>query len=237
MDSITVKNFRCFSAEQTARLAPLTLLLGENSSGKTSLAAMIRGLWDVAYGERLPDFKEPPYDLGSFDEIVHDSGAVRDKPNGFEAAFETMPYKAHQSDQHADFHNAAPYRLEVTFGPQWGVPVPTRKRISCGDTWVEQVVQNDGNISVTFGTTRGEWSSRSSDVESVVLRNGGLGVLPPFFQVFHFIWQERSAAKERGSAGGLSTMTGQDEQSIMDLIGHFDRFAWSASDSQAKRDR
>ena len=44
MDSVTLKNFRCFRKEQTARLAPLTLLVGENSTGKTSFMAMIRAL-------------------------------------------------------------------------------------------------------------------------------------------------------------------------------------------------
>ena len=60
MDSITLKNFRCFRGEQTARLAPLTLLVGENSTGKTSFMAMIRALWDVCYRDRYPDFKESP---------------------------------------------------------------------------------------------------------------------------------------------------------------------------------
>ena len=71
MDSITLKNFRCFREKQTARLAPLTLLVGENSTGKTSFLAMIRILSDMAYSFRNPDFKEDPYDLGSFDEIAH----------------------------------------------------------------------------------------------------------------------------------------------------------------------
>ena len=42
MNEIRLKNFRCFRDEQTARLAPLTLLVGENSTGKTSLLAMVR---------------------------------------------------------------------------------------------------------------------------------------------------------------------------------------------------
>ena len=50
MDEITLKNFRCFRDKQTARLAPLTLLVGENSTGKTSFLALIRALW----GRDLP---------------------------------------------------------------------------------------------------------------------------------------------------------------------------------------
>ena len=37
---VWLKNFRCFREEQTARLAPLTLLVGENSTGKTSFMAL-----------------------------------------------------------------------------------------------------------------------------------------------------------------------------------------------------
>ena len=44
MDTITLRNFRCFYEEQTARLAPLTLLVGENSTNKTSFMAMTRAL-------------------------------------------------------------------------------------------------------------------------------------------------------------------------------------------------
>ena len=70
MDGITLKGFRCFREEQTARLVPPTLLVGENSTGKTSFMAMIRALWDTAHGFQIPDFRETPYDLGSFDGIA-----------------------------------------------------------------------------------------------------------------------------------------------------------------------
>ena len=72
MDSISLQNYRCFgSEEQTARLAPLTLLVGPNSTGKTSFLALIRALWDVAFREVVPNFREEPFDLGSFEEIVY----------------------------------------------------------------------------------------------------------------------------------------------------------------------
>ena len=89
MESVTVKNFRCFREEQTARMAPLTLLVGENSTGKTSFLALLRALWDVAFRERAPDFRQPPYDLGSFEDIVHAGGAGDgEAADSFEAGFE-----------------------------------------------------------------------------------------------------------------------------------------------------
>ena len=75
MDRITLQNYRCFgSEEQSARLAPLTLLVGPNSTGKTSFLALIRALWDVAFREVVPNFREHPYDLGSWDDIVYQPG-------------------------------------------------------------------------------------------------------------------------------------------------------------------
>jgi len=97
MRSITVRNFRCFGDDaQTARLAPLTLLVGENSSGKTSLMAFVRALWDVIYGDLAPNFKEAPYDLGSFREIAHHRGARGGRADVFEGRFE-MPMRARRS--------------------------------------------------------------------------------------------------------------------------------------------
>lgn len=62
-------------------LAPLTLLVGENSTGKTSFMVAVRVLWDVLHGRREPNFKEEPYDLGSFDDIAHFRGAGAGEPS------------------------------------------------------------------------------------------------------------------------------------------------------------
>ena len=84
MDRVTLKNFRCFRKEQVVRLAPLTLLVGENSTGKTSFMALIRALWDEAFGKKVPDFKELPYDLGSFDDIAHHRGGRGGRADSFD---------------------------------------------------------------------------------------------------------------------------------------------------------
>ena len=88
MDSITLQNYRCFgSEEQTARLAPLTLLVGPNSTGKTSFLALIRALWDVAFREVAPNFREHPYDLGSWDNIIHQPGGRNGHADSFLSSF------------------------------------------------------------------------------------------------------------------------------------------------------
>ena len=90
MDRITLQNYRCFgSEEQSARLAPLTLLVGPNSTGKTSFLALIRALWDVAFREVVPNFREEPYDLGSWDDIVYDPGGRKSLVGTFTGGFQT----------------------------------------------------------------------------------------------------------------------------------------------------
>ena len=59
---IRLRDFRCFRERQAARLAPLTLLVGENSTGKTSFLAAVRAIWDAAYGSGAPDFRKDPFE-------------------------------------------------------------------------------------------------------------------------------------------------------------------------------
>ena len=226
MDSITVSNYRCFGERQTARLAPLTLFIGENSSGKTSLAAMIRALWDVAYAERVPDFKEAPYDLGSFDEIVHHGDSGGGGEDSFEAGFEVVAGAPRRVAGEPENLEAAPYKLEVTFGPQWGAPAPIRRRISRGGCWVEQLVDKGGQLRVEFGTPRGSWSLGDPGPERLIVHNGGVDSLPPFFTILHLIWRERSLAEDNEETAGAPAITEEDEQALMDLMSQYDRLAW-----------
>ena len=158
MDQIILKNFRCFREKQTARLAPLTLLVGENSTGKTSFMAMIRALWDVAYRRRIPDFKEEPYDLGSFDEIAHHRGARGSRAETFEAGFAV----AHKS---WEVMGDRFYRFDVGFGKKGTVPIPIRRRLSGkqGKIWIESGIQDNHAYNIKFGTPNGIWAPYLDD--------------------------------------------------------------------------
>ncbi len=138
MNLVTLKNFRCFREEQQARLAPLTFLVGENSTGKTSFLALVRALQEVAFESKVPDFREPPYDLGSFEDIAYNR--TRGGAKSFEAGFstqlkeDTLTSSSMPSDKSVTF--------SVTFEPRNGVPYPTTRRLSDGKGLVE--VNPDG---------------------------------------------------------------------------------------------
>lgn len=120
MDSITLQNYRCFgSEEQTARLAPLTLLVGPNSTGKTSFLALIRALWDVAFQEVVPNFREHPYDLGSWDDIVYNAGRRNENTDDFftRLLFRELDSNDRWMQFNATFanHNTAPFPTVRSF--------------------------------------------------------------------------------------------------------------------------
>ena len=152
MDEITLKDYRCFHERQTARLAPLTLLVGENSTGKTSFMALVRALWDVASGLRSPDFKEAPYDLGSFDEIAHYRGASGGRSEIFEAGFDVISRNP-TDDQDSD----ETYRLRIAFGKKGTIPVPVRGIKSLGDTLIDEQFEADHRV-LRLETCRGTWN-------------------------------------------------------------------------------
>ena len=152
MNEITLKNYRCFRERQSAKLAPLTLLVGENSTGKTSFLALIRALTYTTYGFRIPDFREEPYDLGSFDEIAHVKSGRGDRANGFEAGLTIRPKLKKGLDTSFSF----------TFEEKETAPVPTRRRLSRGETWIIEDFATDRPYSLEVRTQRGSWKIQPS---------------------------------------------------------------------------
>ena len=70
---LILQDVRCFRDEQRGRLRPITLLVGENSTGKTTVLGCYRVLHRLFSGRggiELPDFNEEPFAMGSFRDVV-----------------------------------------------------------------------------------------------------------------------------------------------------------------------
>ena len=147
MDSVTLRDFRCFRGEQTARMAPLTLLVGENSTGKTSFLAILRALWEVAVFETVPDFRRDPYDLGAFSEIVYNDSSRGEQPDSFQAGFR-------DSDTTVSFH--------FTFQDVDGVAFPSSRHMSVGDTSFEVSPRPDQSTEFRIGIGDRNWKVGST---------------------------------------------------------------------------
>ena len=68
----TMEEVRCFSERQTLEIRPLTFLVGENSTGKTTALACFQVLTDYLHGKGM-DFNSHPYSMGTFSDIVRNS--------------------------------------------------------------------------------------------------------------------------------------------------------------------
>ena len=75
MKSISLKDFRCFGSLDKIPLKPLTLLIGENSTGKTAFLAAIRLASSLLHPAPRTNFNESPFEFGSFNEIARCSGS------------------------------------------------------------------------------------------------------------------------------------------------------------------
>ena len=197
LETITVRNFRCFRERQTARLAPLTLLVGDNSTGKTSFLALIRALTDAAFGNRVPDFKEAPYDLGSFEEIAHHRGGRGGHADTIEAGF-----------------GSDVFRFEVTFGKQGTAPVPVRRLLKSGDLWIDQHWDQGRTARLRAGTERGSWEiPRVPDREY-----SGDESLATLLTRFSLSQRAFEAPTDLDSlSGGSSIFTPRDEEQLTQL--------------------
>lgn len=91
MKALYIKNLRCFAEPGWIPLAPVTLLVGENSSGKTTFLAAARMASDLANGRQGEfDFNEEPFRLGAFEQLAHYKGGRGGRAKAFELGLEQV---------------------------------------------------------------------------------------------------------------------------------------------------
>ena len=87
---------RCFRGEQRTRLRPITLLVGENSTGKTTFLGCYSVLHRLLSETWVPssrlDFNQEPFSMGSFHDIVRSQrgpdGRIEEFSFGFTISFD-----------------------------------------------------------------------------------------------------------------------------------------------------
>ena len=143
---IRLRDFRCFQDRQAVRLAPLTLLVGENSTGKTSFLAAMQAVWDAAYGSGVPDFRKAPFDLGAFPEIVHGRGGHAITPGSFAIGFTEQ------------FLDDRLFDFEVTFESRDAAPAPAATEWREGAMLVAHLRAQGEDARYVFESPNGSWS-------------------------------------------------------------------------------
>lgn len=88
--NISMTNFRCFAEVGPVRVAPITLLIGENSAGKTSFLAGIREIVEAFNAPSGHLFNREPFFLGSFEQIAHYRGGRSGRAKTFSLEVEIL---------------------------------------------------------------------------------------------------------------------------------------------------
>ena len=71
MYRVQFEDFRCFGKAAPVEVRPITLLIGENSAGKTSFLAGLRVALESFTPGSVNPFNRDPYFLGGFEQIAH----------------------------------------------------------------------------------------------------------------------------------------------------------------------
>jgi energy-coupling factor transporter ATP-binding protein EcfA2 len=83
---ILIENVRCFAGRHVIPIRPLTVLVGENSSGKSTLLAALSIVSDSRF-PFSPEFNQPPFSLGNFQTIATYKGPKEGHAASFSLGF------------------------------------------------------------------------------------------------------------------------------------------------------
>jgi hypothetical protein len=140
------EGIRCFSEPQEAVIRPLTLLVGENSSGKTTFLALCQIASSITRGfAREFPFNQPPFLLGAYDQIASYRGGRAGRAKSFSIAVSVGEGEPRGS-------------IRAEFVSQGGQPALREWRLTSGEL-VYRVVANGGRgkASAVLESSRGKF--------------------------------------------------------------------------------
>ena len=119
--ALILRDVRCFQGEQRGALRPVTLLVGENSTGKTTFLGCYGVLRRVLFRPFIDDgldFNEEPFPMGSFRDIVRSRRGPGGRLDEFVLGLAVEPARG----------RTPPYTLRATFREQGSQPVVSSLR-------------------------------------------------------------------------------------------------------------
>ncbi len=156
MNQILFEGVRCFHDFNACPLRPITLLVGENSSGKTTFLALTRIAWDIAMGNLGEDiFNDEPFMLGSYEHIASfrggKAGRVKSFTIGLEVALDPSPVKLKSKNLFGE-----KIKIFARFSARGLEPRIEEWRFECGDfSILAQRSINEKPLELKIITPRG----------------------------------------------------------------------------------
>lgn len=158
--SLLLDNVRCFRKPGPAPLAPLTILVGENSTGKSTFLAAVKLAHQIGTNNEAIDFNEEPFSWGAYDQIAHGS-TVTKRAHSFSIGFEV-----HSTDEAAlgpaermlwpqSSSDTRTIQVNATFEKKGSQPVLTEWALSSGEYRLRAAPAGEG-AQVSLATPSGE---------------------------------------------------------------------------------
>ena len=111
---LIIENIRSFAGHHEYDIRPLTILVGENSSGKSTFLATLGAVSDSVSFPSVASFNKAPYDLGTFDTIATYKGGRGGRAKEFSVGYETVG----KTDRKSKAEEVI--RVVATFGSESG---------------------------------------------------------------------------------------------------------------------
>jgi len=144
MDALILENIRCFTEPPPIPIRPITLLVGENSTGKTTVLASIRLVADLIRQLQTPDFNEEPFQLGSYNDIANYRGSRWRAPS-FSLGFEVSQNGRRPIKRHTPVHKK-PIRFLTIFTRYSAQPILSEWKIYSGGYSICTHIDTEGHI-------------------------------------------------------------------------------------------
>jgi predicted ATPase len=140
---LAFKNFRGFRGVDFVPVRPLTLLIGENSAGKSSFLAGLKYILDFGSGQAEPSFNKDPFQLGTFAQIAHVRGGQAGRARQFSVSLRTevRTRRREQESRTVDF--------EITFTSADSAAAVDRIRIKVGEETAIAAVESS-RLALTY---------------------------------------------------------------------------------------
>lgn len=149
---LILKDIRCIEGEQRGRIRPITLLVGENSTGKSTFLAcfsVIHRMFSAFdYGlDDSPNFNREPFSMGSFRDIVRSRRGPGGRINEFQLGLKFAGQRK----------AGMPEEIQVTFGEQGSQPMQRSLlyRFGSGD-FIELRQSSDGKTILSVPDVEAE---------------------------------------------------------------------------------
>jgi hypothetical protein len=162
MFDLELHNFRSFRDPGPAQIKPLTVIVAENSTGKSSLLAILRIALDMVGGDLKPNFNRDPFFLGAYDQIAHYRGGRGGRRPSFSFTLRTNV----KLTRRRDFPSSFPAAYSAEFVKSVSQPSVASIKMSCGDFEVDISEFNTSvpKIKLALPSWKGEVPQRIVDV-------------------------------------------------------------------------